>query len=301
MDDSKRGVIVKRMGLFVAVPISFINDERITNAARCLWTLLSSYTSAKADEAIAFPSYQTIMKRLGWGSKETVAAALLNLIQHGWIERQRRYSSSSVYTINYEPGEYRPEIELSPVVRKSNHQKSGNRTTDGSEIERQQEVLQQEVLQQEVRRQKRPVPNLDALAQAAKVDKMPSARIAKGNAMKAAAPSPFDLGDLENSPAIQTHRRVCGYQPMTIDHATFIISQVNGTAETTWPEDLLRWTKGVRKSDGEPYRLDAYEKQVQFHLDAEVRRRNGAGRPSSTPRMSNEAWAALEALAGAKS
>jgi hypothetical protein len=139
------------MGLFVAIPIAFVDDERITNAGRCLYTLLSSYTSAKADEAIAFPSYETIMKRLGWGSKETVAAALLNLMQHGWIERKRRYSNSSVYTINYAPGEYRPEIELSPVVRKSNLRQSGKRTTDSPESRHQPEVpRKQEVPKQEV-------------------------------------------------------------------------------------------------------------------------------------------------------
>lgn len=138
------------------------------------------------------------------------------------------------------------------------------------------------------------VPNLDALAVAAKMDKMPSAKIVKGNAKKAAAPSPFDLGDLENAPAIRAHRRVCGYQPMTVEVAGGIIASVNGTAETTWPEDLLRWTKGVRKSDGEPYRLDAYEKQVQFHLDAEVRRRNGAGKPTG-PTVSDDIYASIKA------
>lgn len=85
---------------------------------------------------------------------------------------------------------------------------------------------------------------------------------------------------------------------MTVEQATFIDSQVNGTAETTWPDDLLKWTKGVRKSDGEPYRLDAYEKQVQFHLDAEVRRRNGAGK-SSAPAFTPEQLAEIEAKIGA--
>lgn len=151
-DDTKRGVIVNRMGAFVAIPITFINDTRITNAGRCLYMLLSSYTSAKADEAIAFPSYETIMARLGWGSKDTVAAALLNLMQHGWVERKRRYSSSSLYTINYAAGPNRPEIGLSPVVRKVDYQKSGKQTTDSPESRPQPEVQKQEVSYPEVER-----------------------------------------------------------------------------------------------------------------------------------------------------
>lgn len=139
-EDTKRGVIVNRMGAFVAIPMAFVNDTRITNAGRCLYMLLSSYTSAKADEAIAFPSYETIMKRLDWGSKDTVAAALLNLMQHGWVERKRRYGNSSLYTINYAAGDSRPEIGLSPVVRKADYQKSGKRTTDSPKSVHQPEV-----------------------------------------------------------------------------------------------------------------------------------------------------------------
>lgn len=150
-DDTKRGVIVNRMGAFVAIPITFVNDTRITNAGRCLYMLLSSYTSAKADEAIAFPSYETIMKRLGWGSTQTVAVALLNLLQHGWVERKRRYGNSSVYTINYSPSVSPLKIELSPILRKSKDQSFEKRTTDTlksadqPEVPRKQEVPHPEV------------------------------------------------------------------------------------------------------------------------------------------------------------
>lgn len=131
-EDTKRGVIVNRMGAFVAIPITFINDTRITNAGRCLYMLLGSYTSAKADEAIAFPSYETIMARLGWNSKHTVADALVNLLTTGWVERKRRFSSSSIYTINFAPNAISAESALL-AVQKVHHQKCRNRTTDGAE------------------------------------------------------------------------------------------------------------------------------------------------------------------------
>jgi len=135
-DDTKRGVIVNRMGAFVAIPITFINDTRITNAGRCLYMLLSSYTSAKADDAIAFPSYETIMKRLGWGSTQTVAVALLNLMEHGWIERKRRYGNSSVYTINYAASANPLKIKL----RKSKDHDFENQNTDTLKSAHQPEV-----------------------------------------------------------------------------------------------------------------------------------------------------------------
>lgn len=150
-EDTKRGVIVNRMGAFVAIPITFINDTRITNAGRCLYMLLGSYTSAKADEAIAFPSYETIMARLGWNSKHTVADALVNLLTTGWVERKRRFSSSSVYTINFAPNASSAESALL-AVQKVHHQKCRKCTTDSAESALYPEVLQQEVPHPEVAR-----------------------------------------------------------------------------------------------------------------------------------------------------
>ncbi len=150
-EDTKRGVIVNRMGAFVAIPITFINDTRITNAGRCLYMLLCSYTSAKADEPIAFPSYETIMERLDWRSTQTVAVALLNLLRHGWVERKRRYGSSSVYTINYAPAASPLKIE-GLALRKSKDSSFENQTTDTLKSADQQEVLKQEVPKPEVAR-----------------------------------------------------------------------------------------------------------------------------------------------------
>lgn len=137
----------------------------------------------------------------------------------------------------------------------------------------------------------------DAAARAAGIDKLPSQRIVKAKAKKLAAPDPFDLGDLEKLPAIAAHRRICGYQPITVEQAQHIVSRVNGTAETTWPADLLVWTQSTRRSDNQPYRLDAIEKQVQFHLDLEVRRRNGGGKKAAP--MAADLYAELEKLADA--
>ena len=150
-DDTKRGVIVNRMGAFVAIPITFINDTRITNAGRCLYMLLCSYTSAKADEPIAFPSYQTIMERLGWNSDHTITDALRNLMSAGWVERKRRFANSSIYTINYAPSAISAESAVT-AAQKVRHELREKCANDGAENAHQLEVLKQEVPQPEVAR-----------------------------------------------------------------------------------------------------------------------------------------------------
>ncbi len=150
-DDTKRGVIVNRMGAFVAIPITFINDTRITNAGRCLYMLLCSYTSAKADEPIAFPSYQTIMERLGWNSDHTITDALRNLMGAGWVERKRRFANSSVYTINYAPSAISAE-SAEMAAQKVRHQLREKCANNGAENAHQLEVLKQEVTEPEVER-----------------------------------------------------------------------------------------------------------------------------------------------------
>lgn len=282
MDDTKRGVLVNRMGAFVAVPITFINDERITNTGRCLYMLLSSYTSAKSDGQIAFPSYQTIMKRLGWGSTQTVATALLNLMQHGWVERARRYGSSSVYTINYAPSADPLKIKL----RKSKDHDFENQNTDTLKSAHYLEVQKQEVLQQDVEAKQRAA---DAAAKAAGIDKMPSLRVAKSKAKKAEANSQYDLGELENAPAIRVHRDVCGQQLITVEQARRIISQVNGTAETTWRDRLRFWM-------GKGWRADTIDKHILYN-ETENKREEARKAKPSTPGASSVTaaqWAALE-------
>lgn len=257
MDDTKRGVLVNRMGAFVAVPITFINDERITNTGRCLYMLLSSYTSAKSDDQIAFPSYQTIMKRLGWGSTQTVATALLNLMQHGWVERARRYGSSSVYTINYAPSADPLKIKL----RESKDHDFENQNTDTLKSAHYPEVPKQEVPQQEVAAKQR--PNLDALAQAAGLDKMPPARRLSEKAKRKSADE--RMQELEGMPAVKVHREVLGMQPLTLAQMEEIVEGVNGSSETTWRTFLENYKKGRRRDNNQPWNMANVEAQLRGH------------------------------------
>lgn len=213
-DDTKRGVIVNRMGAFVAIPITFINDTRITNAGRCLYMLLCSYTSAKADEPIAFPSYETIMDRMGWGSKDTVADALRNLMGNGWVERKRRFSASSVYTINYAPGVSSPESGLL-TVRKPDYQKSGNQTISSPESGRYPEVLQQEV---------------------------PHPEVARRGARKTRVPSGFgSVYTSHDDPRVAAFLEILARKQITITDAEIIQKRVTTDTVDVWRDVLQIW------------------------------------------------------------
>ncbi len=289
MEDSKRGVIVNRMGVFVAIPIAFVNDKRITNTGRCLYMLLSSYTSAKADEPIAFPSYETIMERLDWGGRETVAAALLNLMQHGWIERKRRYSNSSVYTINYAPGKYRSEIELSPVVRKANHHKFGNRTTDSSETEPHPEVLNPDVLQQEAVAR-------DAAARGAGIDRQPSIRSKKAKAAaKTRELDKYNTDDLQGYPSLQIYWDVFRGVLLPRELAQKIVDSVG--EPTRWEETCEEWAKG-NPTTGKTWNPLSIDKMLDLYRAkcAQGRAKQNGKAPSPSQRAQ---LAEIEARAGA--
>lgn len=95
--------LVDKIGHFVAIPQAFVDDHRLSNAAVRLFVLLRSYTNGRTPDVAVFPSYDTILARLGWGSNTTIAAALDDLIKHGWVSRRRRFGKSSRYTLNASP------------------------------------------------------------------------------------------------------------------------------------------------------------------------------------------------------
>lgn len=66
----------------------------------------------------------------------------------------------------------------------------------------------------------------------------------------------FDLGDLENAPAIKVHRDVCGIRPLTREQAEQIVASVNGDAETIWRDNLTFWMAKEYHADSIDRQLD---------------------------------------------
>lgn len=109
----------------------------------------------------------------------------------------------------------------------------------------------------------RAVTNLDALAVAAKIDRMPPARRISEKAKLSAEAQ--RAAELETMPAVKVHREVCGIQPLSVAQMEAMVAGVNGSSETTWRQFLLDYRKGRRKDNGQPWRLDNVEAQLQGH------------------------------------
>ena len=76
---------------------------------------------------------------------------------------------------------------------------------------------------------------------------------------KQRAAEKFDLGELENAPAIRVHRDVCGVRPLTREQAEQIVASVNGDAETMWRDNLTFWMAKEYHADSIDRQLDRLE------------------------------------------
>ena len=108
-------------------------------------------------------------------------------------------------------------------------------------------------------------------ARAAGIGSQPSPRSA---AAKKRAAAQFDIGALEDAPAIKVHRDVCGYVPMTPDQAREIVAGVNGDAETGWRDNLTFWM-------AQGYRADNFDGQTRRHLEQGKRTQARAKQPAA--------------------
>jgi len=106
-------------------------------------------------------------------------------------------------------------------------------------------------------------PNLDALAQAAGLDKMPPARRLSEKAKRKSAEE--RMQELEGMPAVKVHREVLGMQPLTLAQMEEIVEGVNGSSETTWRTFLENYKKGRRRDNNQPWNMANVEAQLRGH------------------------------------
>lgn len=112
MADDKRAKLADRIGQFVALPVTFINDTRLSADAFRLFSILRSYTSANDAADKVFPGYETLRVRCAFGSYRKVAAAVKELEALGWIERRKRFGNSTQYFLNARPTVLPPLVEM---------------------------------------------------------------------------------------------------------------------------------------------------------------------------------------------
>lgn len=84
-------------GAFSAIPNEFIDASRdLSDQGRWLFVLLRRYTNGQTGKA--FPSYKIIQDRTGWTPK-TIAKAVRELEDAGWIEREKTYNGPTNYIL----------------------------------------------------------------------------------------------------------------------------------------------------------------------------------------------------------
>jgi hypothetical protein len=86
-----------KIGQFITVPYSFIHNSRaLSFHARWLFVALRYYTNGESGNA--WPSYKTIQE-LTRMRREKINSSIKELEDAGWLERKKRFSNSTIYTL----------------------------------------------------------------------------------------------------------------------------------------------------------------------------------------------------------
>ena len=114
-------------GNFVVVPVTLL-ESSLSSSARLVWISLMSRVNHSESEACVYPGYEAIMLRCGITGKATIAKALDELENAGWLRRTKRFSSSTVYTLTnpvvQNLNDSSSESERMPVVQNLNDSSS---------------------------------------------------------------------------------------------------------------------------------------------------------------------------------
>lgn len=99
--NTEKETLYDRIGPFVAIPHSFIKGAReLSFHARWLFVTLRFYTNGESGKA--FPSYDRIQQMTGM-RREMIAKSIRELEEAGWLTRQKRFNSSTLYEIMRPP------------------------------------------------------------------------------------------------------------------------------------------------------------------------------------------------------
>lgn len=91
--------IKDRIGSFTTIPNRFMRDATISHEAFRVFAVLRFHVNTSNEDEQAFPSYDLLRKETGIKGNKTIANSLRELEAKGWIERKKRFSSSTIYTL----------------------------------------------------------------------------------------------------------------------------------------------------------------------------------------------------------
>ena len=88
-------------GQYTVVPNEFIqNSADLSDHARWIFVLLRFHTNDKTKTA--FPSYELLKQETGW-AYNTIAKAIKQLEEKGWLTRRKQFSGNTHYTLTRQP------------------------------------------------------------------------------------------------------------------------------------------------------------------------------------------------------
>lgn len=85
-------------GTFTIVPLELLESD-LSQSARLVFIALMSHVDHTRDEQRVYPGYDAIMKRSGITGRATISRAIDELEKRGWLQRTKRFGSSTVYTL----------------------------------------------------------------------------------------------------------------------------------------------------------------------------------------------------------
>lgn len=124
MNKKGNSSITDEWGSFIAVPTSFVRASKpLTDKARWLFVLLREYTNGET--GVAFPSYDTIRERTGWGRSQ-ISNAIKCLGKHGWLTRQHQFGGVTQYRLvkPIEPNSTETKLLETPQTAIANNPKT---------------------------------------------------------------------------------------------------------------------------------------------------------------------------------
>lgn len=109
------------IGDFVAIPLSFIEDDHQTAESRVVFMVLRYHTNRRRKRS--FPGYETIMRETGLKRNKT-AEGLAVLEKTGWLVKHRQFGRASEYELRYPERHDSPTGKLSQastIVSQADH------------------------------------------------------------------------------------------------------------------------------------------------------------------------------------
>lgn len=94
----KEMVVRSTWGTFTIVPLELLESD-LSQSARLVFIALMSHVDHTRDEQRVYPGYDAIMKRSGITGRATISRAIDELEKRGWLQRTKRFGSSTVYTL----------------------------------------------------------------------------------------------------------------------------------------------------------------------------------------------------------